>query len=193
MARQCAQECLTLYDKKPEPSLHHRVSSEMFGFEDTSLRRFVTEFVSGGPLKANSALLFKVALLKFMPVVERVIEMRHSMIKSMLSSKRQRHPVAISLANRGLEIAKRLDLNPSMLADLGDLLGKVRNGKMVCEMFGFCGHATAGPMISQGLHPTLFLARRLICFFTWSSACNSKTCLSSGRTMIMGRKSGTKL
>ena len=132
VARQCAQECLTPYDKKPEPSLHHRVSNEMFGFEDMSLRRFVTEFVSGGPLKANSAFFFKVILLKFMPVVERVIEMRHSMIKAMLSSKRQRHPVAISLANRGLEIAKRLDLNPSMLAHLGDLLGKVRNGKMVC-------------------------------------------------------------
>ena len=70
-----------------------------------------------------------------MPVVERVIEMRHSMINAMSSSKRQRHPVAISLANRGLGIAKRLDLNPSMLADIGDLLGKVRNGKMMCEIF----------------------------------------------------------
>ena len=105
LARVCGSDCLRMYDHDPiseDDVLHPR----------SILRRDVLCFLDGAPLARLPALFTRVVELKLIPVVERVIEMRHSVVSSSLGGKRRKHPTTVSLANRALEFDRRLEQDP---------------------------------------------------------------------------------
>ena len=153
-----------MYDATPRKSAHHRVANEMLG-HGTELRAAVLSFANGAPLRACLHLFRKVFLLKCIPIVERLVEQLHSVIKSSLGSKRRRHPTTVSLANRGAEIERRLAAWPVFLNQLADALGKTRNARLVCEVCRFLAHPSIRPLHECGRHVTHWFTAAVKLFY----------------------------
>ena len=109
VARCCAAECLRQFEQRPEAKYHHRLTNKLLG-PGTSLRQQIELMIGGKPLAELPELQWEILLLKCCPVVERIIESRHSMVKSCLGSKRRKHETTVSLACRLPELKVRLSI-----------------------------------------------------------------------------------
>ncbi|MFM7984586.1 MAG: hypothetical protein ACKPKO_35195, partial [Candidatus Fonsibacter sp.] len=86
--------------------------SPLFLHPGSILRRDFICFLDGTHLAKLLALFTRVVELKLIPVVERVSEMRHSVVSSSLGGNRRKHPTTVSLANRAFEFDRRLEQDP---------------------------------------------------------------------------------
>ena len=71
---------LCTFDFQPDPEYNHLTTLYILA-QGAGLRDHVVAFAHGGSLSDNPDFLRVVLYLKFMPVVERCIEMRHSLVK----------------------------------------------------------------------------------------------------------------
>ena len=158
-ARACAQECLSMYNAAPKPSLHHRMTNKFLD-PDLALRNDMQKFADGATLHGlSNAFQWHRLCLKFIPVSERVIEGKHGLVSRFVAGqsrkKKRRSPVDISLSSGRLaEFEARVQLRPSVLTDVATLLELVRNPRQQLEVFRFreAGLAHSPELMSRRHH-----------------------------------------
>lgn len=105
-ARHIAQQCLQQWESTAE-HLHHKVSRE-FLHPAGVLRKEVDRFASGTPLEQLTPVARqRIASLKFMPVVERLIEATHKNMK-MAGGHHRAGPMSLSNAVRSQVVLENM-------------------------------------------------------------------------------------
>ena len=113
--------------------------------------------------------------LKFIPVVERVIERLHSLVKGVLpGKKKKRSPVTVSLgAGRLKELEARIDRYPTVFNAVADNFEKVRNSWQQIQAFHFSQHPLVVEKLKQQRdrpHVTSFDTVVMECLYHTSGA-----------------------
>ena len=157
VGRRCAAECVAQYDACPNPSRHHRVS---VAFLDSGgdLRDQIMAFIGGGDLQALPQLQAKVLEFKYVPIVERTIEEKHSHVSRALGRKVRHHPVEVSLANRMREFEARARASPDFPSAIAGHMDRLKNAVGVCVDCGFQSHPSIQPLLARHARPDDFTA-----------------------------------
>ena len=156
-ARRMAHSCLSQFASRPDSLYHHRVTN-LFLAEASPLRPALVAFSVGiAPLADFPALASEVRALKWIPTVERAIEMRHSVVKGALGGKRRKHPTTVSLPNRLMEFIRLNELEPRTLQDVSTCFDQVRSGKSICHACRITEHPAIKPFMDTGAHHTYLL------------------------------------
>ena len=151
-ARSIARACLQQYDEISSAgnirSEHHHPLTIKFlsTSEESSLRRHVQGFAEGQPM--CEALEIAVAGLKFVPVVERVVEGLHRDVKIAAKHQLQLGPTKVSLAVRLREIRTALE-KPDFLRQCTETFERVRFLKRAAVDLGVVQHPDILDLISS--------------------------------------------
>ena len=133
---------LAAYTARPNALEHHRFTNEMLGIA-SPLRGELDKFAAGAPLCALSPeFQRKRCELKFVPIVERIIEGKHSLVKRALPGKNKKHSaVTVSLASgRLLEFQRHVIVNPEVYVRVADCVDRVRNSRQQITAFRLADH-----------------------------------------------------
>ena len=156
-SRECAADSLQLFDATPILEWHHRVSLKVLKHNSKTRQQLEAYAFRGAHLEELPELLKLALQMGLMPITERCIEMRHSLVKMALGVKKKTHPVRVSLANRLPELNARLQATPSILPSLSLHLDSLRNCRKIASVFGFRAHPALQRLIEGGRHhPTFF-------------------------------------
>ena len=139
IARQNAQSCLDMYNdlSDVDPEYVHHPLTISFLHEPGSLRRHVMDFVAGEPM--SDELRTEVDKLTFIPVVERSIEAKHSIIKCRTAN-RLRSGRNVSLALRVPDIREDFRRDAGCMERLVDAFREVRSPSAAAQILGIAGH-----------------------------------------------------
>ena len=161
-AREAARACIDLYDQRPDPGEHHRVSIAFLN-PGSQLRADIEQFARGALLSSLSGTsVVWILSLKFIPVCEAIIEGAHGMVHQGLrgGKKRKRSAVTVSLASgRFREFEARLQEEPRMFEEMSRHFARVRNAKDHAQVFRFMNHPRLQPLWQSGrAHHTEYVA-----------------------------------
>ena len=148
VARACARACLQQWDQCPVEAEHHRVSN-LFLSADSPLRPELVKFAAGTPwAEINDELVCAIAPLRWIPVVERLIEGRHAMINTRITGhKKRRHPTTVSLASGRLdEFSRRVTIRGDFMMETAEALKLVRSFRRAAETFAMMNHPQIEPL-----------------------------------------------
>ena len=159
-AQECAKKCIALFDATPEGlrHMHHPVTLAFLA--DPAQRRDMEKLASGSPLLSLSPVFQEaVAAMRFIPVVERVVEATHKDVKRRLAAATRHSPSMASSAIRHAETEARVRSDPTFLPRLGNCLRIVRCPWRAALQFGIFRHPAV-----QGLRANAYgrpLAKKL--------------------------------
>ena len=140
VARQAAQEMLQLSDglgaAADSALLHHPVTVDFLG-ADSQLRPLVQAFADGGPMAAT--LHEEASKLAFIPVVERSIEAKHSLISRRVQ-KNWRSGRIVSLTLRVPDIKAEVAADAEFLHRLTEAFALVRDPRKAAHQLGIQDH-----------------------------------------------------
>ena len=188
-ARACAASCLRDFDAEgPEGDLkkHHQLASE-FLQPGSLLRDEVVRLAEGTPfLDLSKNFIRRVAALKFVPIVERPIEGKHSLVKRGLRAgkKTARSPVLVSLsAGRLLEFQTLIADSPMLLQVIAEHVSVVRIPHDMARVLGLTNHPASNELswprvMEQRVASNGLLCRRCCRIFSTEHilASNTATC-----------------
>ena len=148
VARACARSCCDQWDRSPIEKEHHRTSN-LFLSSDSSFRPELEKFAEGAPwAEVSDELVCAIAPLRWVPVVERLIEGRHALINNRITGhKKRRHPTTVSLASGRLdEFLRRVQLRPEMMVEVASAMPHVRSFRKAAATFAFMDHPRIEPL-----------------------------------------------
>eukprot|EP00971_Amphidinium_carterae_P349841 6491256-Amphidinium_carterae.1 len=151
LARLCASECIRLFDNVPDLAAHHPLSIAVLQ-TGTTARTELDLYIRGSELCSLPHLLQLVLPVALIPIGERPIEMRHSLVSRRVAGKTRRHPTTVSLSNRVIEINARLAADPGFFASLTTAFAKVRDIKSMLHEFQFLAHDKISDPAMQASH-----------------------------------------
>jgi hypothetical protein len=138
-ARQVAAEVLVSFDEffGDDPSYVHHALSVVFLAKTGLLRAQVLAFAEGGPM--GRELFAEVAKLRFIPVVERSIEAKHSLITRRVQ-KNFRTGRVVSLILRVPDLKETMRRDNDFILRFAEIFTKVRNPKQAASLLGISSH-----------------------------------------------------
>lgn len=160
IARKVASECVKEFEEsmaKPGMRLeHHHPVSVRFLARDGPLRSDLEAFIGGSSMSVPLELA--ASSLKFVPVVERVVEGLHRNVK--IASKHVRiGPTKVSLAVRLQEVMEGLETRPAFLRDLEAKFDVTRQPKQAAAALGILSHPIFAPLLQNGCtDPSVWLS-----------------------------------
>ncbi len=151
VARQIAGDCLAEFDESMRMAgvleEHHHPVSLRFLAPGGPLRTDLEAFAAGAPMSEH--LQSEAFALKFIPVVERVVEALHRDVK-VASKHIKLGPTKVSLSVRLREIMERMDADPDFLPDLQKVFDLTRHPKQAAASLGIFGHPALVALRNQG-------------------------------------------
>lgn len=152
VARQIAGDCLAEFDESMRTvgvlEEHHHPVSLRFLRQGGPLRTDLEAFAAGAPMSEH--LQSEAFALKFVPVVERVVEALHRDVKVASKHNIKLGPTKVSLAVRLREIMERMDANADFLPGLQKIFDLTRNPKQAAASLGIFGHPSLVALRNQG-------------------------------------------
>ena len=140
-ARSCARQCMDQWDARSVPDQHHPLSVRFLA--PGPLRDEIERFAAGAPWEALSDdFVWALLPLKFVPVVECIIEGRHALISRRLAGHhKKRHPTTVSLASGRLaEFGRRVTLDATVMDLVASEFKRVSNFKKAAMVLNLMEH-----------------------------------------------------
>ncbi|CAL1151620.1 unnamed protein product [Cladocopium goreaui] len=150
VARRIAQDCLEEFDasmSKPGMTLEHHHPLSVRFLSETGMREDLQRFANGGCM--TDQLMFAVASLRFIPVVERCVEALHRDVK--VAAKHIRlGPTKVSLSFRMREILDLSSFEEGFPARLQPCFDLTRQPKKAAAALGLLSHPIFLPLLRDG-------------------------------------------
>lgn len=150
VARRIAQDCLEEFDasmSKPGMTLEHHHPLSVRFLSETGMREDLQRFANGGCM--TDQLMFAVASLRFIPVVERCVEALHRDVK--VAAKHIRlGPTKVSLSFRMREILDLSSFEEGFPARLQTCFDLTRQPKKAAAALGLLSHPIFLPLLRDG-------------------------------------------
>ena len=138
VARQCARTAVATFEKDPREEVHHRLTWAWF-CPESPLLPCLRQFAAGASRSSLSPLFVStVATMRCVPIVETVIEQKHSKVTQ--QSMTGIGPVRVSLSNRLPLIEARIREEPGYLLELVSCFQDARKFKQAPAVMGFEEH-----------------------------------------------------
>ena len=157
-AMAAAKECIRLYDLLPTPDLHHRVSKEFLA-GNSPHRPLMQALALGAPLYSLPRFFVaRLLRLKFIPIVERIIESRHALVAQAVR-KRRYGPMFVSLMSGRLhEFQVRLVQDPQLFHEVARIFDLIRHPKDLVNFFNIWTHPLAQERLITTIKPNSLFA-----------------------------------
>ena len=118
---------------------HHRLSKLILQ-EGSEHRSQLEQFIRGAELESLSSLHVSLLPLKFIPIVERNIEAKHSRVSVAIPRSSQANMPSVSLANRLMEFKHMVQEDPDFITTVAGHVDSVRNPFEIAKMFSLVNH-----------------------------------------------------
>ena len=156
IAHDCARSALSTYDAAPDPARHHKLSNALLGV-GSELRADFVAFAHGAAVDTLSAQFTDTLLkLRFVKIVGREIEGRHSMANGALRGKKKKrsgNPISL-YTGRMNEFNGMCLLDADVFDQVACCMETVRNARQQCSVFGWNSHPAVAALLAQKKHHT---------------------------------------
>ena len=153
------------------------------------------KFAAGTPwAEINDELVCAIAPLRWIPVVERLIEGRHAMINTRITGhKKRRHPTTVSLASGRLdEFSRRVTIRGDFMMETAEALKLVRSFRRAAETFAMMNHPQIEPLWRRPIPVHTHQWEPAVCEVFYRCDLESKHASKGNEEGTKGNEEGTK-